>query len=168
MASGGQTMKILPFTDAEKQAQMLHLLKLGTVMVFLDARREGVRVPEHFAKDFQLRLNFDYAFEIDDFRVLPNCIEATLSFNQNQFFCVVPLSAVYLMVSHGSQVGSLYPESVPHEMLNFFTAESRDEKRPSKLAAIAPAPAASSAKSSDEAPPPAPKPRKRGHLRVVK
>lgn len=175
-------MKILPFPENEKQTQMLHQLKLGTVMVFLDTRAAGVIVPEQYRNDFQLRLNFDYAFEIDDFKVLPDRLEASLSFNRQRFFCVVPFSAVYLMVSHGSQIGALFPESIPKEMLNFFTLEQRPfEKQKnmsvldgaaqpaeSALATDAESPAGERAGRSTEDGDEAASSKKRGHLRLVK
>lgn len=171
-------MKILPFTDAEKQAQMLHLLKMGTVMVFTDARRPGVVVPDKHEGDFQLRLNFDYAFEIGDFKVLPDGLEATLSFNQIDFFCRIPFSAVYLMICHESQVGALFPESIPKEMMDFFSVETRTGKADPAVPTAAPAPALAVAKavkkvvkeSADAEPAKSEetKPKKRNHLRVVK
>lgn len=113
-------MKIEAFSDAQKQEQMFKLLQFGTVMVFIDSRQTGVTVPEHLKNDHQLRLNFDYAYEIDDFRILPDRLEASLSFNKKNFFCVIPLSAVYLMICHGIQYGTVFADSVPSEMLKFF------------------------------------------------
>jgi stringent starvation protein B len=170
-------MKILPFTNVEKQAQMLHLLKMGTVMVFTDARRSGVMVPDKHTGDFQLRLNFDYAFEIGDFKVLPDGLEATLSFNQIDAFCRIPFSAVYLMICHESQVGALFPESIPKEMMDFFSVETRAGKvGPSAPIPVAPALAVAKAvkkvtKESDDVEPVKSeevKPKKKNHLRVVK
>ncbi len=167
-------MKILPFTDAEKQAQMLHLLKMGTVMVFIDARRPNVIIPEKHAGDFQLRLNFDYAFEIGDFKVLPDSLEATLSFNQIDFFCRIPFSAVYLMICHESQVGGLFPESIPKEMMDFFSVETRTGKVDPAAPVPTPTPALAVAKVAKQDSEKEPhkseevKPKRKNHLRVVK
>ncbi len=161
-------MKILPFIESEKQVQMLEQLKLGTVMVFLDTRKPGVTVPDQFRTDFQLRLNFDYAFEIEDFKVLPDHIEASLSFNRQKCFCVVPFSAVYLMVSHSAQIGALFPESIPKEMLNFF---NNSEPVPSKTQSLSLVNQGLAAIAKDELPPAVKSEalqKKRPHLRVVK
>lgn len=161
-------MKIETFKGPQKQSQMLKLLQLGTVMVFIDSRRENVRVPEEHKDNFQLRLNFDYAFEIDDFKVLPDRLEASLSFNHKDFFCVVPFDAIYMMVNHYIQQGSLFLDSVPPEMLDVFagmraqpldTTKSKDAKPKSKK------------KSSKKTKPVTSelKPiHKKGHLRLVK
>ncbi len=118
-------MKLENFNPLEKQNQMLKLLQFGTVMIFLDSRLPGAVVPEHLKNDFQLRLNFDYSYEIDDFRILPDRLEASLSFNKRNFFCVIPYQAIYMMVCHGIQYGALFPESVPSEMISFFPQLSK-------------------------------------------
>lgn len=118
-------MKIEIYPDHTKQAQILKLMQFGTVMIFVDSRHQDVIVPEHLKNDHQLRLNFDYAYEIDDFRVLPDRIEASLSFNMRNFFCVIPFTAVYLMICHNIQHGSLFTQSVPIEMLEYFAEQAK-------------------------------------------
>lgn len=173
-------MHIEVYPNPEKQKQMLELLKFDTVMVFLDARHPDVKVPESHKNQFDLRLNFDYEFGIEDFRVLPERIEATLSFPGGHEFCVIPFSAVYLMVCHAVSRGSLFPESVPNEMLEFFFDPKmknlpQEIKKPFKVIenqdSTQPAPEA--AKKTTEAPKtdsksPKQKPRKKGHLRLIK
>lgn len=178
-------MKITTCPINEKQSQTLELLKYGTVMAFVDSRHAGVVVPEYLKGDYQLRLNFDYAFEINDFRVLPDRIEASLSFNHKNFFCVVPFDAVYLLLSHGTQRGSLFIESVPSEMLSMFTmAEVPVEAKVSApMRSTPPAPATTEAQpvntitntARTEAPKPTTTPdqdnksaKKKSHLRLVK
>jgi len=168
-------MKIETHSDAERQSQMLKLLQFGTVMIFVDSRHPDVVVPEHLKGDFQLRLNFDYAYEVDDFRVLPDRLEASLSFNQKNFFCVIPFKAVYLLVSHSIQHGVLFTQSVPIEMLEYFASEAQKEERQFKKAQSGPALSVISQKNN-----PNPnlsnkdnqsenkKPRKKGHLKLVK
>ncbi|HLD44548.1 MAG TPA: hypothetical protein VJC18_03875, partial [bacterium] len=118
-------MKIDIYKSDEKQAQMQKFLQYGTVMVFVDSRHPEVMVPGYLKGDYQLRLNFDYAYELEDFRVLADRIEASLSFNKKDFFCVLPYEAVYLMVNHSIQRGSLFVETVPVEMLQFFADEAQ-------------------------------------------
>lgn len=125
-------MKITTHLSKEKQSQMIELLKYGTVMVFIDSRHPDVLVPDQHKNDYQLRLNFDYDFQIDDFRVLPDRLEASLSFNQQDFFCVVPFTAVYLMVNHEIQRGSLFVDSVPVEMLELFATSEQAQQEEQK------------------------------------
>lgn len=135
-------MKISTFPSTDKQSQMLELLKYGTVMAFVDSRHKDVVVPDYLKNDFQLRLNFDYAFEIDDFRVLPDRLEASLSFNKQNYFCVIPFSAVYLLLNHSIQRGSLFAETVPVEMLEIFSGFQKYEQQQPKpaLKPVTPAP----------------------------
>ena len=173
-----QVMKIETHTDSEKQAQILKLLQFGTVMVFVDSRQAGVIVPEYLKGDYQLRLNFDYAYEVDDFRILPDRLEASLSFNRKNHFCVVPYNAVYLMISHSIQHGILFTQSIPMEMLEYFATEARKEgqtaqvkngpalsviagESPSRAESASDNVVADSAKSAKTT-------RKANHLRVVK
>lgn len=164
-------MKIETYADSEKQVQMLKLLQFGTVMVFVDSRLRDVQVPLHLKEDYQLRLNFDYAYEVDDFRVLPDRLEASLSFNQKNYFCVIPFNAVYLIVSHTVQHGVLFTQSVPVEMLEYFASEAQKGTEVEKLK-VAPAlnvittEAVGSGQKvvvSEKK-----RPRKKGHLRLVK
>lgn len=165
----GLHMKLETFSDEDKQAQMLQLLQFGTVMVFVDSRNEGVIVPDHLKDDYQLRLNFDYAFEIGDFRVLPDRLEASLSFNKKDFFCIIPFDAIYLMVNHYIQRGSLFVMSVPTEMLEVFANVNAAEETIEKpqLKPIA-GQAEEKNEDGEDSSPPQKTPRKRGHLRVVK
>ena len=113
-------MQIQVFEPKDKQKQVLELLKFDTIMVFIDARNENVKVPESLKAQFDLRLNFDYEFGINDFRVLPDRIEASLSFAEGEFFCVIPFEAVYLILCQAVNRGCLFVETVPNEMLDFF------------------------------------------------
>lgn len=163
-------MKIETVPDSEKQSQMLKLLQFGTAMVFVDSRRASVLVPEHLKGDYQLRLNFDYAYEVDDFRVLPDRLEASLSFNHKNFFCVIPFDAIYLMVSHTIHHGVLFVQSIPVEMLEYFATEAKQEEVQVKQVKNGPAlNVISNVGSTQTVEMPAEhKPRKRSHLRVVK
>lgn len=169
-------MKIETYELAKKEEEMLRLLKHGTVMVFVDSRREGVVVPDYLKNDFQLRLNFDYAFEIDDFQVLPDRIEASLSFNKKNFFCVLPFEAVYLIINHFIQQGSLFTESIPVEMLESFAGLNQQQvEREQKMAQFKvlpseekPAEAVALTTESKESKTPEKSKKKKGHLRVVK
>ena len=135
-------MKIETYDDSKKQDELLRLLKFGTVMIFIDSRQKEVLVPEHLKGDFQLRLNFDYSYEIDDFQILPDRLEASLSFNKKNFFCVIPFGAVYLVLNNFIKQGSLFVESIPIEMLTTFADISQkimeEPKKPSPFKVISP------------------------------
>lgn len=166
----GLRMKIQTHPVSDKQHMALEYLKFGTIMVFVDSRHEGVIVPEYLKNDYQLRLNFDYAFEIDDFQILKDRFEASLSFNRKNFFCVVPMDAVYLILNHATERGALFVESVPSEMLSLFTtqpplqpvATASEEDVPKKMAKSN-NPDDTTVKQSPEK-----TPRKKSHLRLVK
>ncbi|MBU0506228.1 MAG: ClpXP protease specificity-enhancing factor SspB [bacterium] len=170
-------MKIEIFQKPEKQSQMLKFLQFGTVMVFIDSRHPEVVVPDYLVGDFQLRLNFDYAFEIEDFRVLPDRLEGSLSFNNRDFFCVIPYSSIYLLVNHGIQHGALFVESVPLEMMDYFTqattqhaVEEAKQAAPVRAVEGAPSPAKTTVAQKAEEPekPQKKTPPKKCHLRLVK
>lgn len=163
-------MKIETHADSEKQAQMLKLLQYGTVMVFVDSRGQAVMVPEHIKTDYQLRLNFDYAYEVDDFRVLPDRLEASLSFNHKNFFCVIPFSSVYLLVSHTIQHGVLFTQSVPIEMLEYFASEAQMEQEVKKVAVpyLSVISNKRTVNQSENIPSEEKIPPRKGHLRLVK
>jgi stringent starvation protein B len=94
-----------------------HLLDRGTVMLVLDARRDGVRVPDHLAEDPGLRLNIDYRYgarmEVSD-----DATEATLSFAGEEFDCRLPWESIYVMLSHDSNHPHVFPDDVPRELLD--------------------------------------------------
>lgn len=113
-------MNIEAFPNKEKQNKILQLLQFGTVMVFVDSRNDDVKVPQHLKNDYQLKLNFDYDFNIADFRVLEDRLEASLLFDGQRQFCSVPFPSIYMLLNHETNNGYIFPESVPIEMLEFF------------------------------------------------
>jgi stringent starvation protein B len=108
-----------------KQKHINELLETGTVMVFLDARAEGVLVPERFRNDPELKLNFDYAFRVPDFEVREDGLIATLSFSQTPYFCAIPMEAIWQVVSLKTKKNYIYPESFPMEMIKDVLEQAR-------------------------------------------
>ena len=164
-------MKIQTHPVTDKQSMALEYLKFGTIMVFVDSRHEGVKVPEYLKNDYQLRLNFDYAFEIDDFQVLKDRLEASLSFNRKDFFCVIPMDAVYLILNHATERGALFVESAPTEMLSLFATQTSLQPVAATPDATPPVAQAATSNTASEAAPKqgADKPAaKKSHLRLVK
>jgi stringent starvation protein B len=178
-----------------KQKNLLELLQEGTVMLFLDARYEGVEVPERLRKDPGLRLNVDYAFKIPDFEVSEDAIRATLSFSQRPYYCVIPMEAIWQMMSLSTKKIAVFPTSFPKEMIReMLLTDSQlpegmrelleeiaktpnptpkilaDAKNAKPLISVVSPEASPDApeETPSETPPEPPTPPKRGHLKLVK
>lgn len=173
-------MKLTESPKAEKHAHLDRLLAKGTVMIFIDSRRPDVIVPPAHKENVQLMLNLDYAYEIPDFKVAEDHIEASLSFNQQNFFCVLPLDAIYAFSSKVDEEIVVFPEDVPQSgeggMLAPLMATSKLAPAPG-LALVdettksLPEPNPASNQSPPEASPApetSPEKPKRGHLRLIK
>jgi hypothetical protein len=87
-------------SDVAKLAVFRQFIEQGKVMVILDATRQGVRVPEPFSDEEQLRLNFSHKFHIDDFAYDERGVRASLSFGGEPFYCIVPWTAVLGLLNH--------------------------------------------------------------------
>jgi stringent starvation protein B len=156
-----------------KKAVLTELLEQGMVLITLDARSEGVDVPQHLRDDAQLRLNLSYRFglpmQIDD-----EGVRATLTFAGTPYHCCLPWSSMYLFLSHvGGKPPILFPADVPMEFASGLLARvgspssaSQPNGRP-RLRVVARAAEAAPEGARQEDPQPRTPPR-RGHLRVVK
>jgi stringent starvation protein B len=82
------------------------------VMVHVDARRAGVRVPASLRGDAQLRLNLSYRFATHDLSVSDDYVRCTLSFQGVPFYCELPLEAVFAITSHVTQEALVWPETL--------------------------------------------------------
>lgn len=102
--------------SAEKKDVLERLLELGMVLVALDARADGVDVPDHLGRDPQLRLNLSYRFGLP-MALDPWGISATLTFGGVPYACRFPWGAIYLLVSHVNGEPYLFPDEVPPELL---------------------------------------------------
>lgn len=104
----------------EKRAVVERLLGAGAVLLHLDARRPGVKVPPAHAADPRLVLRIGYGLKppIPDLTVDGDGVTATLSFRGTLFRCVVPWAAIYAVVGEDGR-GLVWPGDVPPE------AESR-------------------------------------------
>ena len=93
------------------------LLLRGSLFVYLDPRREGVRVPDHLRKQPQLVLQFglDLPVPIPDLRVDESGVHGTLSFNRSPFPCRVPWDAVFGLVGDDA-MGVVWREDLPDEI----------------------------------------------------
>jgi stringent starvation protein B len=133
-----------------KRSVMETLLEAGAVLVHVDSRREGVKVPVEHAGQPKLVLRFGHALTppIPDLSVDDEGVRGTLTFRGRPFACELPWSAIYALVGDDGR-GLIWPEDVP--------AEVRDELG-----------RAGGKDQLDRTPPPrAPKPPGRGHLKLV-
>jgi stringent starvation protein B len=87
------------------------------VMVHLDARRRGVRVPQAHAENPALALNLSYRFGIPDLEIDESGVSASLSFGGNRFHCVMPWRAVFAMRSHTDDTFHVWSADIPDELL---------------------------------------------------
>ena len=109
-----------PPPPGEKLETFQRLIERGMVMVTLDSRRTGVRVPAKFAGDMQLALNFSLRFGVADFMYDTRGVRATLTFGGQPTFCDVPWTSVYAMRSHVDNQALLWPEDLPSELLEMI------------------------------------------------
>jgi len=99
-----------------KQDAFLALLAEGCLL-HLDARRDGVVVPDHLKGEAHLVLQYgnDLPIPIPDLQIDENGVSATLSFARTPWSTVVPWSAVYVVTSPDGR-GVLYQEDVPGDV----------------------------------------------------
>lgn len=100
-----------------KKEQLLRLLERGSVFVHLDPRREGVVVPAWLAKKppLVLQLGFNFPIPIPDLQIDDDGVRCTLSFNRSPFYCILPWSAIYALVSEDGTV-TVWPSDLPTEL----------------------------------------------------
>jgi stringent starvation protein B len=100
-----------------KQDAFLALLAEGWTSLHLDARREGVVVPEHLKNEAHLVLQYghDLPIPIPDLQIDEHGVSATLSFARIPWSTVIPWSAVYVVTSADGR-GVLYKEDVPGDV----------------------------------------------------
>ena len=125
-----------------KKDVVLALLQGPSVFVHLDPRKKGVVVPANFRKQPQLvlQVGLNMAVSIPDLRVDDEGVSCTLSFSRAPFWCVLPWSAIYALVSEDGP-GMVWPDDVPPEVAAQMQAAVTKQvpKRPRpKLAAVGP------------------------------
>jgi stringent starvation protein B len=141
-----------PPADREKRRLLESLLDEGLVMIHLDARRDGVDLPEHLRGQPSVALNLSRRFGLDVFEIGADAVLASLSFQGRVYLCRLPWPAVFLMTSHATERAYVFPASVPSEF-PVLLSEGTEE--------VAPAP-----EPEPEAPPEPP--RGRPQLRLIK
>lgn len=130
------------------------MLERSSVYVHLDPRRPGVVVPKHFTRQPQLvlQVGLNMVIPIPDLRVDDDGISCTLSFNRAPFWCHLPWSAVYALVTDDGSGGMIWPEDVPPELPTAQSSTPEEKaraRRPRPKAVPAPAPEPEAAEASD-------------------
>ncbi len=89
----------------------------GWVSLHLDARRPGVVVPESFATEPHLVLQYgrNMPVAIPDLDITDEGVDATLSFSRVPCHTHIPWSAVYAVACTDGR-GVLYDEDIPQEV----------------------------------------------------
>lgn len=87
----------------------------GLVRVILDARSEGVIVPDKHANDSKLRLDFCFMFGVPDFSFDEEGVRASLSFSGQDIWCDIPWSSVYMLGSQDLGESVIFPDSLPED-----------------------------------------------------
>lgn len=140
-----------------KKDVVLALLQGPSVFVHLDPRKKGVVVPANFRKQPQLvlQVGLNMAVQIPDLRVDDDGVSCTLSFSRSPFWCSLPWSAIYALVSEDGP-GMVWPEDVPPEVaaqMQAAVARQKPTRPRPKLAAVGPAEPAPDSERDGEAPP---------------
>jgi stringent starvation protein B len=122
-----------PDERPSKRDAFLAFFEKGSVFVYLDARRGGVKVPPEFAGNRQLLLQYgdNMPIPIPDLQVDDEGITATLSFSRMPHRTFVPWAAVYMIergdLERGDGKRILYYNDVPEDvaiMARPLTAET--------------------------------------------
>lgn len=110
----------------EKRQVANHLFSRGEVYVVLDARRDGVEVPQHLKGDCALKLQVGLGLHppIHDLKCTEAGISGTLSFNRQPFHCTLPWDAIFALVDSKSY-GKVWEDELPEE----FRAKAEVIKR---------------------------------------
>lgn len=115
------------------------LLLRGSLFVYLDPRRDEVRVPPWFGQQAQLvlQVGLDMPIPIPDLRVDDVGVFGTLSFNRAPFTCVVPWSAVFALMGDDGK-GFVWAEDMPPEVAAEVEQAARKEGREVRPSAAKP------------------------------
>lgn len=101
-----------------KKEVLDNFLRNGSARIFIDPRRAGAMVPQWFAKrpELVLRVGYTLSPPIPDLVVSDEAVSCTLSFNRSPFWCKMPWSVVFAIVSDVNNRGVVWPEDVPVEL----------------------------------------------------
>ena len=117
----------LPSGLPPKNQVVEELIGTGPILVHIDARADGVQVPQSFTADPRLVLRFGYDLSppIADLEIGDDALAGTLTFGGVPFTCVLPWSAVYAVVSEADQKGMVWPDDVPPAVLDEMSGNGK-------------------------------------------
>ncbi len=126
--------KAASFSDAsavelQKLKVFEDLLKQGTAALVLDASHLEVKVPLVFKEIPNLRLNFSHLYGIKDFAYDGRGVQATLSFSEGFYFCVIPWKAVFIIELDGTGMGAVWHDDVPMVLKPAFELKKEMPKK---------------------------------------
>ena len=103
----------------EKRERLDAALADGVATIHLDARRPGVKLPEHLRTDPNLRLNLSLRFDPPDLATGDWGVHETLSFSGTSFRVAVPWQAIFAVTGGGARPQAwLFPEDMPEELFD--------------------------------------------------
>lgn len=131
-----------PPTLPKKKDVLEALLSDSNVFLHLDPRRDGVVVPRWFQNqpELTLQVGLNMPVPIRDLEIDDNGVSCTLSFSRTPFWCSLPWSAIFAIVSEPDRRGGIWPEDVPPDGQwgkSFRSSAPPPSKRP-KLTALGP------------------------------
>jgi stringent starvation protein B len=111
------------------------------VFIHLDPRREDVRVPAWFKKQPQLvlQVGLNMAVRIPDLDVGDDAVSCTLSFSRSPFFCYMPWTSVFALVSDDGK-GMLWPNDIPPEVAAQQAERAQKDQSRDRIRSVAEAP----------------------------
>lgn len=114
----GQLELPMPERDphaAKKLDVFTAFIAVSMVSVTFDPQFEGVSVPEVYADEKALVLNFSHRFHVSDFDYDRDGVRSTLSFRGENFYCVVPWGAVTQLLCHEPRAIAVFDPCAPSE-----------------------------------------------------
>ena len=102
-------------SESPKQTLAEEWLRGDHIMVHLDARRDGVKVPANLISQAGLSLKISYLFNAQPY-VDEHGIFAPLRFGSEYFECFMPWGSIWGITSEKGEL-RIWPDSVPVELL---------------------------------------------------
>jgi stringent starvation protein B len=102
--------------SAAKKDLLGRLLADRLVLVHVDARRPGVKVPRQFATSHDLLLKLSRRFANTNMVLDERGVSATLRFSSDPFRCVLPWSSIWEFVEPETSLHCLWEADLPVEL----------------------------------------------------
>jgi hypothetical protein len=132
------TPEALQHRAGAKRALLEGSLEKGKTQVRVDARRAGVRVPEHLAGEFQLALNLSWRFAHTGMEINERGVAATLRFGGVPHRCQLPWAAVWGIAPVDDDKLRVWPADLPPELGGPPRAEHESEPQPPPVEPVRP------------------------------